>query len=566
MSRKIGLVVTHAQHVPERRAPMQRLRDLLGTHPDHDEWALGPYYENTLRAKNHEWSEHQWRWAAGFADDVTHVLFLQDDQVVPENLAAIVEAMVEAVPGEILSFHTTHRIAREMAREGRTWLTTSDYCVGTGYVWPAPLLREFLAWRETRVRPGWLERIHEDDLMGLFALTTGRRIWQPVPSPIKHDLTLESLGGTGDTPNRSPLVTWDMGADFNWTPADLEDPLWWTPQKHVPDIGRFYEHSLRNAVRAVDGFDQGAALASEARCALCKKPERGATGRSIVVCTPTRSGGHPQHHVSMWRLWRILDVEFHDAWELWDAWKWNYDLVRVRSRMLRKFKHDTTGTDILWLDDDVIFEPRVIAGMIGVKKDIVFAPYPRRDEPVGYHAWRGDIGKVQQAMVAPDSDGTAEVDSGPLGCCLMSRRAVDVMWEHYMAQSEEPSDAELDALIGEGRIAQLRDGVHPRQVAHAMLREAFRMGRARPDLRFDDYEDKRLHPSLALFQLAISQRAFAGGFMRALCSEDTSFMDRARAAGVTVHMYLGPGSPVDHVGEKVFKGDLAFYGLSRQEA
>ena len=67
--------------------------------------------------------------------------------------------------------------------------------------------------------------------------------------------------------------------------------------------------------------------------------------------------------------------------------------------------------------------------------------------------------------------------------------------------------------------------------------------------------EHEVRPTVALFQLMQRNGVLLG--------EDVSFCHRVRDFGETVWMYLGEGSPVDHVGELTFTGEIEAFGLRR---
>jgi hypothetical protein len=227
--------------------------------------------------------------------------------------------------------------------------------------------------------------------------------------------------------------------------------------------------------------------------------------RKLMLATPSQSGWvHSAYAASIWAIAKDPGVE------LVQMWQWNEDLVRVRSRAVRKFLQETDGTDLLFVDADISFEPECVRGMIAAQKDIVGAPYPYKRIYWDKVAERGQIGdRTEEELEAaaydypyhlasqskPDATGCATVDAAPLGLCLISRACLMMMTEHYAAT-----------------------------------------------LAFQDGEKK----TVALFQLLIKDGC--------LLSEDYSFCHRWRGLGGDVHMYLGPGAPVTHYGMHAFRG------------
>lgn len=217
--------------------------------PDGD--SISPGYSNLRyfadRAPNWAWSEAMWRWA--LETGAAHALFLQDDVIPAPNFWPALTAMLAAAPDKVIGLEQAHPAGKRLALEGHRWMTTSDMLIGPGYVFPRTELAEFLKWRRDALRPGAVENIPEDTLIGVWSLATGRRLWHPIPTIIDHDTSIESTYGNGAHANRRPTVTWRDGDVVGFAAEDLEDAEWWR-RINVVDratvtirdnhLGRFY--------------------------------------------------------------------------------------------------------------------------------------------------------------------------------------------------------------------------------------------------------------------------------------------------------------------------------------
>jgi hypothetical protein len=270
---RIALGVSHTPWVPERVVSLDRLTRGLG---------LNSYAAPVRRGAEHVWSrifsergpnwcwsESMWQWAA--EDDSTHCLFLQDDVTVSPNFWPALQAMLHAVPDEIIGLEAAHPAGRTIARAGGRWYTTADMLIGPGYVMPRESLHAFLEWRKTSLARGALQAIDEDTMIGVFALATRRRIWHPVPTLIDHDTSVASTYGHDNHKNRRPSVLWTDGDVCGWELADLEEESWWRDGPGLTvHLGRFYSHSHWLAKQWVRGWtDEEHARAEADRC-----PER----------------------------------------------------------------------------------------------------------------------------------------------------------------------------------------------------------------------------------------------------------------------------------------------------
>jgi hypothetical protein len=596
MSPTFALGIPHTPWRPERVESLSRLAEVLGVCLDDGDLyvdsdpAVETFRVFGEREPNHEWSRRMWGWGA--EQDATHFVTLQDDVLVPDNFWPALSAMVEAVPDEVIGLEVIHPFAAALAAEGHRWFTTSDCLVGVGYVMPVPLLREFLAWRASQLKPdaireaepGQVQEINEDTLIMLWCLAMGRRIWHPLPTIIDHDTELASNYGNDGHQARRPAVRWDTEQWLRDGPSPDGAPTWeeaafWRPDGDVPHLGRMPGWRVAQlAHKWVEGFgadslmralqDDGSAtrrsMSLRARAKAPPPPFR------LYLATPTRGAMNPHYHVSVTRLISYLehsvDVEFdlaHGA--ILDA-----DVVRRRTRFVRDFLASSC-THLLFVDDDVSFEPRVVGGMLASRHDFVACPYPKRDridwsqedvvDPLGrklsQRCFGWAVAKLEgQDCVEVDAQTLcAEVACLPLGCALISRACLEKMTEAWGEDLRTPLEAVGKFMNDRGLgLEDSDDGDMDRQAALVALIEEDRE-HVRHALRITDDADGS--QAVAMFQLEIHGKN--------LYSEDYSFCRRWRETGGHVYMYLGEGSPVTHHGSYAFKGSIEAFGLRRQE-
>ena len=206
-----------------------------------------------------------------------------------------------------------------------------------------------------------------------------------------------------------------------------------------------------------------------------------------------------------------------------DTWLWPSDLVRVRSRAVRKFLHETDASHLLFIDADILFEPFVIGQMIRTGKDCISVPYPRRDYRWTriYDAAKKNldprIGAAEYVYTNLDPndvtvgrDEVMRVSAVGMGCTLLSRTMLQRMWDFY-----EPN----------------------------------------PELCAIDNHTKDGGKTVYLFQLRMGQ-------MRGephLFGEDLSFCSRWKDLGGDCFLYIGDGAPASHAGDHVFEGSPASF-------
>jgi hypothetical protein len=615
-----ALAIPHTPWVPERVESVNRLMGELfsgGGEPP----GLVAWTQITERARNEVWSERMWLW--GTSTGASHFLSLQDDVLVAPGFWAALRALVETNPEDVIGLEVAHPMARQLAEEDVRLFTTPDMLIGVGYVIPVKLLEEFLVWREEHLVAGWKTSgpggktaLTEDTMIGIWCLATGRRILHPIPTIIDHDVELASTYGNDDHTNRRPYVNWKDAAEHadqygpRWDDETLAAPGWWlgrmrrarhaapdggslgvryaysndpailTGRAPIPHLGRFYEASPPLARQWVKGFtdrqylrakqDDGAPEKRRLWHLQMAKAPRAKKAARVLICTPTRGGTDPRYAASLMMLVRLVDVDVDSGFELLDTWLWHEDVVRVRSRFVRAFL-ETDATHLYFRDADVVAPPHILRPMIGANREFVACPYPRREgirwDRVRTAILAGDERLPEMVAydwslmllgpeLAIDAQNCAEVASMPLGCALLRRDMLERMTETFARVDAERVN--LEPLRDRQKLEAMR-----RKELETTIRqlctEVSRWRAGHMGLVFDDLERGRPVKTVALFQLLVRASQSA----HPLHSEDASFCARWRDLGGKVWAYLGPGSPVDHAGDHVFRGYLEAFDLRR---
>lgn len=532
----LSVAISHSPWVPERVESFKRLCTWLeiGNAPD---WTcLNQHVSSHVaifqdREPNWSWSEKMWSWAASTA--ATHCLFLQDDVIPMPGFWDALQAMVEANPDAIIGLETAHPAAAVLRDEGANWMTTADGLIGVAYVMPRETLKKFLLWRSSALKPGAVEAVSEDSLIGLYAAWHGLRIWHPIPTIIDHDTTIASTYGNEGHKNRRPSVKWDEDH------TQLQSFEHWLPHSAMPHLGLYYvatpallekwlKDSTPNQIQRV-GQDRGHAEARRIWYAKRGRMPVDEDQKRIFVAIPNRGTIHPETALSIWKL---RGEEFLTEWDITDVRQESADICRIRARMVRHFLYETDATHLLFVDSDVAFTPDAVRGMLDADRDFVAIPYPRRDVidfPMVREMGASEVATPALAyrysckLIANppelDADACAEVEAMPLGCALISRRLL-----------AEMTDVALDYPSDLGRWFQ--DEIIPGQ----------------------------FKKTAALFNLITVEN---GG----LLSEDYSFCYRVRAVhGQKIWMYLGLGSPASHHGSWSYHGDIESFGYRREKA
>lgn len=226
----------------------------------------------TDRAANWSLGQRIFRWLS--EQSTTHVGVVQDDvRLHPRGWKAI-EAMLEVKPRAILGLHASHPALRQLFVEGGiAWGSTDDGLVGTMWIMPrdgdAPSMTDLVRFSTTELARGALERIHEDDLIGLYAMARGIPILHPVVSPMDHDVSVASAYGNDNHAYRRPAVTlWDVedekreALDRDWTSPE-------TYRSEVASLGRFYKSLFEYLPILLADAEHGAKLRARYATRVC---------------------------------------------------------------------------------------------------------------------------------------------------------------------------------------------------------------------------------------------------------------------------------------------------------
>lgn len=298
---KVATSLVHASWIPERVETIKRLRVSLGVEipelaiedlPAHSfanasgvqpaKTPLGPYHEETIRGPSWVWQEDQFRW---FATTDADVLFVtQDDQRTPgaKLFWSTFLAMLEGSQAKIICFHTGLPAARTLFAAGEVAYTTVDGLVGQGYAMRRDVALDFQSFRANELVADAFDCTalntftrSEDNLIGLFAMTRGIRIWHPIPTIIDHDLSIASTNEGYDSHlYRSSQVTWEDARRTDH-PIEWNSPeRWAAPPVH---LGMFYDaqHGIHMyAPLMLRDRARGEELAREIAKDVCPLPYR----------------------------------------------------------------------------------------------------------------------------------------------------------------------------------------------------------------------------------------------------------------------------------------------------
>src|SRR5262245_56138588 len=139
-----------------------------------------------------------------------------------------------------------------------------------------------------------------------------------------------------------------------------------------------------------------------------------------------------------------VDVTFQDV-------TGNPMVGMARSLLIADFLSNQLATDILFVDDDVVWQPGAVTRIMSHKVDLVAGVYPRRFDPPGYNVRLFD-GRQPELT----ENGLIEVEAVPAGFLRMTRECVERL---IAAHPESYFEAESDPnTIGYDLFHNGRDG------------------------------------------------------------------------------------------------------------
>jgi len=496
---------------------MARLRKQLIPHRKY----LKAYREFTDKMPCHEWSAAEWSWA--LESGATHHLFLEDDVELAPGFLDALRAMIAANPAAIIGLEAAHPDTPKLYAAGHTCYTTKDGLIGVGYCLPHAALTEFLAWRSD-LPPGAVEEITQDTLIDVWALITKRFIWHPVPTIIDHDTSLASTFGNDAHANRRPLVTW-RSRKYDTSSLPLEAPERW---RQIPQpMGRYYAATPYLAAKwSPASYPSDRFLADIQEWDAAQATRRTEVPK-VVIATPTRDGMVAERYC---HAYNAVALRMRGTLAPIGLMTYDDDVVRARSRIVRRFLEETNGDILFFWDADVEATVPCVVGMaraIAAGKDFVCAPYPKK-------------------QIYWD-----EVDAAPMDGTEM--RPAESLAYHYPVRLLPDGPREL-ALDAESCTPIAGVGLGCAMLTRRMLLEVTEAAAAE-GLSFRDVpppggEERPL--TAAPFMLLCNGVD--------LLSEDHSFAARARSLGFPCYLYLGNGSPCNHIGMHVYRGSMAAFG------
>ena len=218
------------------------------------------------------WARRAWEWVAQQSHPVA---ILNDDIDVCPDFRDRVEAMIEAVPDQILSLHAQAADVARLASEGHRWARAYQL-TGPAYVLHphhARALLDFWAeWPELQ----HAKNVNEDNVASQWAFCNQRPMWLAIPAVVQHDVSVPSTLGYDHHLYRQSSVPWtESGADLlDWS-HESEPPWIENPWFKVDDMAR--RKRAREALRSAQ---------REGLCMWCaeRAPLAGSPMTGVVLC------------------------------------------------------------------------------------------------------------------------------------------------------------------------------------------------------------------------------------------------------------------------------------------
>lgn len=295
---RIGIyVATAAQWDERRRVPLNRLCQQIaaqlaapGCRQEGVEEIFLSVVHSPVKEHAREWSRRLYR--AALDRQCSHPVLLNDDIVLHERFVEMVQAMLRAVPDQVISLHSSCAIPKGY---GGAWLRSYNLS-GPGYIYPRADLQDLVLFTEAMPEHSTAWRTHnEDGVAALHAWARQKPIWQTIPALVEHDTDVPSTLGYDNHPMRRADNGWRtksaetlerMTTTEHWTVTD--------PPPMVPHPW-FHESAMKAQVRALrEGADHMV-------CVFCKERdgthESGKTGAKLCdTCAEQVSKAHAEKH------------------------------------------------------------------------------------------------------------------------------------------------------------------------------------------------------------------------------------------------------------------------------
>lgn len=257
----VGIFIASAAGWDDRRrAGLKRLQEQLPS-------AVAVVSE--VKEHSSVWSKRLY--ARALASPHSHLVFLNDDVIACPSFCELVNAMVDAVPDQVMSFAT---ICPEAATHKGNWLR-SYLLSGPAYLYPRSDLESLVEFYG-KMPVGFREKMNEDEVASHHAWSRQRPIWQSCVSLVLHDINIPSTLGYDHHRGRvstAPPAT-HVSHVFGWSSEDDAPtvPHPWLPEGRMRLVARAMANGEDPNVCGYCSVEQGTftSAATGARiCAVC---------------------------------------------------------------------------------------------------------------------------------------------------------------------------------------------------------------------------------------------------------------------------------------------------------
>lgn len=222
----ISVAIAHAGFLPERKKSLARLLEQLKA-----AGCTAPFV-SVSKEKEHArvWAMRVWKWAAQQKPG-TPVVILNDDIEVHPKFAAVLEAMVKAVPGKVLALHPQNPATEGLAKANYNWFRCY-WLTGPAYLAYPAQYEQWIKFGEKKENEV-LWKGNEDNVVIHYSWSQQAPQYTCIPAIVKHDVEVPSTLGYDNHPNRVATVLWN---DERFKEKDLTDPAYWKPLVDPPFV------------------------------------------------------------------------------------------------------------------------------------------------------------------------------------------------------------------------------------------------------------------------------------------------------------------------------------------
>jgi hypothetical protein len=194
--------IYHAAFKPERVEYLPKLLSALNLREDDP---LLHIVSDTAKSRTNHRFRRALEWSLDRDED--YAVFMDDDVVPCPDYWDHLEAAVGAKPYHLI---TTYPIAYDCGKlfaEGKAWGWTTDGLLGTNWLMPRKMLKDFCSWRLSAMKSSHIlgDRDYpEDSQVILYALANKIQIWTTLPGLVH---TSPDIGSTYDSIGTRPYQT-----------------------------------------------------------------------------------------------------------------------------------------------------------------------------------------------------------------------------------------------------------------------------------------------------------------------------------------------------------------------